>query len=152
MSENNQVKEEVNWSYIIEFAEYPEEIIKLLKERKITFKAWKTHYLEEEFDDNDEELPFVELEPEIYQKVKKLSEITGISMEDIVSKELGDFFFSVGDQIAIFLDRHLGIENIKNPIETIRNLQDLFNIPKRYVKSLKGKEDLIKEIEDFKRI
>ncbi|MFW9872665.1 MAG: hypothetical protein ACFFG0_06140 [Candidatus Thorarchaeota archaeon] len=147
---DNQNEEMFKTLFEIETKDYPKDVIDFMNKKNISFKAWKIHELKEDLAEIDEELPFVELNPELYQKVKKLSEITGISMEDIVSKELDDFLFSVGDQIAIFLDRHLGIENIKNPIEMIRNLKELLHIPKRYIEALKNKEELLKEIEAFK--
>lgn len=150
MSEKNQLLAESKISYVIETEEYPEGIIKMLKEKGISFKALKIHNLKQTQEEIDELIPLVEIDLELYQKLNKLSEITGIPVKEIISKEFEVFFFSIGDQIAIFLDHHLGIENIKNPIEIIRNLKDLLNISERYLDSLKKKDDLLKEIGEWK--
>jgi len=98
-----------------------------------------------------QEYPLVEVESEIYQRLKKLSTITGIPIETIVSKELGDFFYSVGDIPIIFLDRHLGIENIKNPIEILEKMTEVIDIQQEYIEQLKAK-DLVKHVEDWHKI
>jgi len=96
----------------------------------------------------NKEYVIIEVELEIYQKLKKLSEITGISVEDIASAELGDFFYSIGDIPVIFLDRHLGIKNIKNPIEMLEKMDEVINIGSKYLEELKTK-DLVKYVEDW---
>lgn len=94
------------------------------------------------------ESPLIEVDPERYQKLKKLSNITGISIKDIVSIEMGDFFYSVGDIPVIFLDRHLGIKNIKNPIGMLEQMNDIINIAPKYLEELKNK-DLVKHVENW---
>lgn len=95
-----------------------------------------------------EEVPLIAVEPEIYQKLKKLSEITGISVKDIASAELGDSFYSIGDIPVVFLDRHLGIKNIKNPIEMLEKMDEVINIGSKHLEGLKTK-DLIKHVKDW---
>lgn len=130
--------------------DYSKEVFNFMEEKKIPFKAWKIHQFKEEFNNIDEDLNLIEVDPDIYQKLKKLSEITGIPIGAIVSMEMGDFFFSVGDNPVIFLNRHLRIENIENPIEMLKIMKDLIHIPENYLESLKSREDLIREIEMWK--
>ena len=146
---NNRNEDMFKTLFEIQTKDYPKEIIGFMKERNIPFKAWKIHDFKQDQQEIDEELPLVEVDLEIYQKLKKLSEITRIPIVEIVSKELGDFFYSVGDIPVIFLDRHLGIENIEKPIKMLKNLKALLHISERYLESLKTKEDLLKEIEEW---
>ncbi|MFW9973225.1 MAG: hypothetical protein ACFFDF_23780 [Candidatus Odinarchaeota archaeon] len=152
MSENNQNEDVFDVSYEIHVNDLSKEVIKFLKEHNIPFQAWRIYNLKEKYNSPDEEIPLVEVDTKIYQKLLKLSEITGIPIKKIVSEEFKTFFFSVGDQIAVFLDRHLDIRNMENPIKIIRNLKDLLKISDFYLESLKTKEDLIKEIDEFNRI
>ncbi|MHA1291371.1 MAG: hypothetical protein ACTSQJ_01735 [Promethearchaeota archaeon] len=98
--------------------------------------------------DPEEEVPLIEVEPEIYQKLKKLSTITGIPIKNIASAEFVSFFDSVGDIPVIFLDRHLGIENVKNPIEMLEKMDEVMNIGSKYIEVLKTK-DLVKHVENW---
>jgi len=123
-----------------------EKALKLLKENNIKFQVWKLHELDDDDYDPYEESPLIEVESEIYQKLKKLSEVTGIPMENIVSTEMADFFNSVGDIPVIFLDSHLGIKNIKNPIEMLEKMDDIIHIGPEYLKDLKN-ADLVKHVE-----
>lgn len=147
MPENIQKDEKIEISYSIHFKEFPKELITIIQDHNIECQIWKTLELKKKELDND--FLFVEIEPELYQKLQKLSEITGIPIKDIVSKEMGDFFFSVGDIPVIFLDHHLGIEKIENPIEMLNKISPIINIRESYLRSLKTKEDLIKEIDKW---
>ncbi|KKN63007.1 hypothetical protein LCGC14_0506470 [marine sediment metagenome] len=148
MAIDNPKEEMFEISYIIhiERKEFPNDIIKLLKEHNIKFEIWKNRILKKEYDNSPEELSCVSLDPEINNKLKKLSKITGISIENIVSAELGDFLYSVGDQPLIFLDRHLGIENIEKPFEMLEKMNDIINIGESYLEQLKT-QDLVKYTE-----
>ena len=90
----------------------------------------------------------IDIDPKIFQKLEKLSNVTGIPKNDIVSGQMKDFFYSVGDIPVIFLDRHLGIKNIKNPIEMLEKMKDIINIPPAYLEELKTK-DLVKHVENW---
>ena len=59
-----------------------------------------------------------------------------------------DFFYSVGDIPIIFLDRHLGIKNIKNPIGMLEQMNDIIKIAPKYLEELKNK-DLVKHVENW---
>ncbi len=146
---NKDKRKEFEISYSIYIKEFPTDIITLLREKNVKFEVWENKELKKEYYDPKEEVPLIEVDKEIYEKLNKLSEITGILVEDIASRELGDFFYSVGDYPVNFLDRHLGIENIENPIEMLSKMKDVINIPEKYLESLKTKEDLIKEIEEW---
>lgn len=118
----------------------------LFKQNSVEFEMLRMWQLKKEFRDPEEEASFIEIESEIYMKLKKLSAITGIPIKDIASAEFGDFFNSVGDIPVIFLDRHLGIENIKNPKEMLEKMDEVINIGSKYLEILKAK-DLIKHVE-----
>ncbi len=137
-------------SYIIhiERKELPKDIIELLKKNNVKFETWKIRTLKKEYDNSPDELSCVSLNPEIYIKLKKLAIITGIPMEDIASKELGDFFNSVGDIPVIFLDRHLGIENIENPLEMLEQMNTIINIGDKFLTFLKT-QDLTEHVKKW---
>lgn len=149
MSENNQGKKYFEKEKAIFIEDCSPEVIVFLKKNNVKFKVWDLTCLKKEYYDPEEESPLIEIETELYQKLNKLSEITGIPVKNIASRELGDFFNSVGDIPVIFLDSHLGIENIKNPIEMLSKMKDVIHIPEGYLKSLKTKKDLMKEVEDW---
>ncbi len=146
---NKDKRKEFEISYSIYIKEFPTDIITLLREKNVKFEVWENKELKKEYYDPYEVVPLIEIDQDIYRKLNKLSEITRISVKDIASKELGDFFNSVGDYPENFLDRHLGIENIEDPIGMLHKMKDLINIPEKYLKSLKTKEDLIKEVENW---
>ena len=139
---------DISYMLLIESKASPKDIIELLKKNNVKFEAWKNYTLKKEYDDSPDDLSCVSLEPEIYNKLKKLSEITGIPIEDIVSAELGDFLYSVGDQPLIFLDRHLGIENIEKPFEMLEKMNDVINIGESYLEQLKT-QNLVKYVEKW---
>lgn len=150
MSENNQ--KVIKYDLIKEIkTEYKQEIVNWLKDNHYNYKVceYKDFTPYETKEQTEEVFPLIEVEKESYEKLNKLSEITGIPVKNIASKELGDFFNSVGDYPENFLDRHLGIENIEDPIGMLHKMKDLINIPEKYLKSLKTKEDLIKEVENW---
>ncbi len=70
-------------------------------------------------------------------------------MKEIVSKTIGDFFYTVGEIPVIFLDRHLGIENIENPIEMLEKMNDIIHIGDPHLNWLKT-QDLIKYVTEWK--
>lgn len=149
MSANNQNDEKIEISYSIYIKEFPEELIKILQDHNIKFQVWENQELKEENYDPNEELPFVEINPEVYQKVKKISEITGISMKDMASNELDHLLTDhIPEEPFIFLDTHLGIENVKNPIEIIEQLKEIVNIDNRYFEALKT-VDPIKYVKEW---
>lgn len=117
-------------------------------QNSVEFETLRVLGLKEGSYDPEEEVPLIEVESEIYQKLNKLTKITGISIKDIASKELGDFFYSVSDIPLIFLDRHLGIRNIKNPIEMLEKMNKFIDIRQDYIESLKTK-DLVKYVNDW---
>lgn len=144
--------------------EYPEYLITIKKvpgvekilyklrkffiQNSIEFEMLRVLGLKEGSYDLEEEVPLIEVESEIYQKLKKLSAITGIPIKDIASAEFVSFFDSVGDIPVIFLDRHLGIENVKNPIEMLEKMEEVMNIGSKYIEELKTK-DLVKHVENW---
>lgn len=140
--------------YIITIKKVPgiEKILDKLRtffiQNSVEFEMLKLLELKEGSYDPEEEVPLIEVETEIYQKLKKLSTITGIPIKDIASAELASFFYSVGDIPVIFLDRHLGIENVKNPIEMLEKMDEVMKIGSEYIEELKTK-DLIKHVEDW---
>ena len=139
---------EISYVIHIERKESPNDIIELLKKHNIKFGIWKIKDFKIEFDEPYEELPLVTVEKELYNKLKKLSEITGIPVEDIASKELEDFFYSVGDIPVIFLDRYLGIENIENPIEMLEKMNKVIDIRNKHLNWLKT-QDLVEHVKKW---
>ena len=150
MVKENQLDKMFKISYMIniERKEFPKDVIELLKKNNVKFGVWNLYNLKTEYEDSPDELSVISLDPENYNKLKKLSEITGIPMKDIVSAELGDFFYSVGDIPIIFLDRHLGIDNIEKPIEMLEKMDKVINIGDKYLNWLKT-QDLIKHVENW---
>lgn len=140
--------------YLITIKNVPgiEKILKNLRkffiQNSVEFEMLRCLGLKEGSYDSEEEASLIEVESEIYQKLKKLSAITGIPIKDIASAELGSFFESVGDIPVIFLDRHLGIENVKNPIEMLEKMDEVMKIGSEYIEELKTK-DLVKHVENW---
>jgi len=135
--DNKTIESKIRISYKI-FSDCSKKLINFLKDNKIKFQTWQLKELAEPDDlEPSEESAFVEVEPEIYQRVKKLSEVTGIPV-----------FNSVGDIPVIFLDRHLGIKNIKKPIEMLEKMDDIINIGSEYLEDLKTM-DLVKHVENW---
>ena len=120
----------------------------LFRQNSVEFEMLRILELKEGSYDLEEEVLLIEVESEIYQKLKKLSAITGIPVKDIASAEFVSFFDSVGDIPVIFLDRHLGIENVKNPIEMLEKMDEVMNIGSEYIEELKTK-DLVKHVENW---
>lgn len=138
MSENNQKEEIIELSYSIHIEEFPEELIKILQDNNIKFQVWKNQELKEEYYDPEEESPLVEIDKELYQKLKKISEITGIPLGDMASNELSHLLTDfIPEEPFIFLDIHLGIENVKNPIEIIEQLKEIVNIGDKHFETLR---------------
>ena len=80
----------------------------------------------------------VEIDPELYQKLKKISEITGIPIKDMADNELDHILTDfLPDEPLIFLDKYLGIENVKDPIGIIEQLSQIINFGEKYIESLK---------------
>jgi len=88
MSENNQNNEEIEISYSIYIKEFPEELIKILQEHNIKFQVWKNHTLKEEYYDSEEEVPLIDINLEIYKKLKKISEFIGEDLHEFSSNLL----------------------------------------------------------------
>lgn len=152
MSENNQIDEMCKISYLIhiEKKEYPKELIELLKKNNIEFEALQVMRLQKEYDDSPEELSYIALDNEIYNKLKKISEITGIPMGDMASNELEHMLTDTLPEIPlIFLDAHLGIENVENPFEMLEKMNEVINIGDKYLNWLKT-QDPVKYVEEWK--
>lgn len=136
--QNKQNENKVEISYSIHIDDFPEELIKILLEHNVKFQVWENHELKKEFDDTPEELPVVYIDLEIYNKLKKLCEITGISLEDIANTELKAFLSdNISDEPLIFLDKYLGFKNIKDPIPIIEKMNEVVNLGEDYVAWLK---------------
>ena len=140
MGEKNQIDKMSKNSYMIriERKEFPKDVIDLLKKNNVKFRVWENRIFKKEFDDTPEELSVVYIDSEIYKKLKKVSEITGIPMEDIANTEIKGFLRDyVSDEPLIFLDKYLGFKNIKDPISIIEKLNDVVNISEEYIEWLK---------------
>ncbi len=140
MGEKNQIDKMSKNSYMIriERKEFPKDVIDLLKKNNVKFRVWENRIFKKEFDDTPEELSVVYIDSEIYKKLKKVSEITGIPMEDIANTEIEGFLRDhVSDEPLLFLDKYIGFKNIKNPISIIEKLNDVVNISEEYIEWLK---------------
>ena len=125
--------------YLIETKKYPEEVIKILKEKNISFDITKIHDLTKESNVQEEEIPLIEIDLKIFRKLKKLLEITGIPIEDIANTEIKGFLRDhVSEEPLIFLDKYLGFKNVKDPISVIEKLNDVVNISEEYIEWLKS--------------
>ncbi len=150
MSENSQ--KVVKYDLVKKIkTEYNQETLDWLKGKLYKYKVYETKVIYETKEQIDEVFPLIEVDKEIYEKLNELSEITGIPVTNIASKELGNFFNSVGDIPVIFLDIYLGIENIEKPIEMLERMREVINISDMYFETLKTmkKQDLIKEVEEW---
>jgi len=117
---------------------YTPEIINLLKKHKIPFEAHKNKSLLED-EISYETLPLVEIDKELYDKLKQISEITGISMKKIIDYEIKDILYNqLTDDPMAFLDRFIGIENIKDLMAIIRKFKTIVDIPDRLMKALEN--------------
>lgn len=120
MSENNQNDEKIEISYSIYIKEFPEELIKILQEHNIKFQVWENQELIDKDYDLDEELTFVELDQELYNKLKMVSDLTGLPMEDMVNKEVEHLLYDVmADQPVAFLDEFFDNVSLLDFIERI---------------------------------
>lgn len=129
---------EISYMVHIERKKFPKKIIEILKKNNVNFGIWELYNQKAEYYDPEEEVPLVEIELELYQKLKKISEITGIPIEDMASNELNHLLTDfIPEDPFIFLDAHLGIENVKNPIEIIEQLKEIVNIGDKYFEALK---------------
>ncbi|KKN61154.1 hypothetical protein LCGC14_0524490 [marine sediment metagenome] len=140
MSENNQIDKmfKISYKVYIDRKEWPQDVIELLKNNNIKFGVWECNTLKKEYDDPPEELSYIAIDKELYQKIKRISEITGISMKDIACNELDHLLTDfIPEEPFIFLDTHLGIENIDNPIEILEQLKEIVNFGDKYFEALK---------------
>ena len=118
---------------------YSPKLVKLLIENDIKYEKCKykdySPYQPKEY---IEEYPLISIDSELYSKLKKISEITGISIENIANNELGHFLKDdLTEEPLIFLDAHLGIKNIKDPLSIIEKLNEVVDIEIKYLEYLK---------------
>ncbi len=123
--------------------------MKFLEKHKIPCTVGKTKILIEDEEEITKEFPLVSIDEELYQKLKCVSEITGIPVEKMVDRELGDMITNfIGDQPFSFIDCYLDIKKVKDPIALVKKLQPIVNIPERLIIEFEkiGPKDYIKKI------
>ena len=119
---------------------YSPETVKLLIEKRIkyeihVYKDYSPYQTKEEI---EEIIPFVEIKKEVYDKIKRISEITGIPLKNIITEEIdGVIEAQIKDEPLVFLDAYLGIENIKDPISLIEKFKDIVKISDKFFEYLK---------------
>lgn len=137
MSQELQKDCKVELSYSIFIEDLPQDLITYLKEKNIRFQVWQNRHI---LDDEEipEEYPLIPVDIEIFKKLQKISEITGISLKDMANEELTHLITDhIKDEPLIFLDTHLGIENIENPLNLIEQMKDLAGISDKFMTWLK---------------
>lgn len=122
-----------NITYLIcipQTKEYPKEIVEKLKKANIPFEVKKAYGLKEEYDnDINEDLSYIPIKKELYNKLEQISKIVGCSLEDIANDELTTAFEStMRDDPFVFLDSVIGIRNIEDPYSIVEKLKDVLNI------------------------
>lgn len=114
MSENEQ-ENKIKYDLIQGIrTEYNQEIIDFLKEKGYKFQTFEhkdlTSYQTKE--DIEGFLPLVEIKQEYYDNLKMISELTGLSIELMVTSSLHDFFHCMNEQPEMFLDGYFGDLNL----------------------------------------
>lgn len=94
MSENNQIDEKFETLFEIHTKGYPKEIIGFMKERNISFKAWKIHDFKQDQQEIDEELPLIAIPKKLYKDLEDLCKINNLNTDDKIIEILGNMVFS----------------------------------------------------------
>jgi len=116
---------------------------KVLEKNKIPFTIEEITSLPEAKEEITKEFPLVSINEELYQKLKQLSEITGISLEDIANEEFEHFINDyIKDSPFHFLDNFLGIENVKDPLSVVKKIKDIANISEDFIEYLKNMDPI----------
>ena len=94
--------------------EYNQEIIDFLKEKGYKFHTFQTKDLTpyQTKKDIEQELSFVEIKQDFYDKLKMISELTAISIKSMVNSSLHDFFHNIAEQPEMFLEGYFGNLNL----------------------------------------
>ena len=94
--------------------EYNQEIIDFLKEKGYKFHTFQTKDLTpyQTKKDIEQELSFVEIKQDFYDKLKMISELTAISIKSMVNNSLHDFFHNIAEQPEMFLEGYFGTLNL----------------------------------------
>lgn len=130
---------------------FSEEVIKFLEKHRIPYEEYTIIHLPEVKEEKDNHSPLVEIDKDIYNKFKKITEITGIQIEKIINTELDDAITCfIRDDPFSFLDRYIGLENIENPMTFIYKMKEIAEIPDDLIEYLEKIEEPLKHINPLK--
>jgi len=153
VKEKNENKKKIEKRILIKF---DPETKKVLEKNKIPFTIEEITSLPEDKEEITKEFSLISINEELYQKLKQLSEITGISLGDIANSELEHFLNDfVSENPYYFLDIFLGIENVKDPLSVVYQMKSIVNISEDQIKELENVKDpkaYVKSLYGFKSI
>ena len=145
----NGIKCKVDFSIRTKFAS---EVVDYLKQNKIAYQVLETETFIEDPEDTIKEQAYVPIAKDLYDKLVRVCEITGIPLEQIINAEIGTLLNDHAREDPIyFLENFLGIENVKDPIAIARKLQPILNIPESWIKNLE-QVDPVQYIKKIKNI
>lgn len=122
---------------------YDAEIKKRLDELKIHYELWEVVRAIEDKEEIECECPVIPIDKEIYSKLKKICEITGISMKTIATDEFTTLLFDhIAENPIVFLDMYLGIKNIRDPISIVRKLKPVVDISEKYMEEIENTDPM----------
>ncbi len=132
MANEKEIIKKDDLKYKIEYniiLEYSPETVKLLEKHKVPCTVGKTNIIIEDEDEITKEFPLVPIDEELYHKLKQISEITGISVKEIISAEIkGLLFDHVAENPYVFLENFDVYETLKDPLSIVRKMQPIVNI------------------------
>jgi len=151
--EESEIKKKIEKRILINF---DPETKKILEKNKIPFIIEEIVSLPEDQEEKTEILPYIRIEQELFQRLTKLSEITEIPIEKIVTTELDHYLNDfVSENPYWFLDMFLGIENVKDPLSIVMQMMAIMDISEDQIKELENVKDpkaYVKSLYGFKSI
>jgi len=117
---------------------YTPKIIESLKQNRILFEVLKIiSHSEDAKARAPEELSYVPIDKDVFEKLKHVCKITNIPMKEIITEEIRQLLDGfIRENPLVFLNSFIGIENIEDPIAIVRKLKSVVNIPDDWMKEL----------------
>ena len=151
--EESEIKKKIEKRILINF---DPETKKILEKNKISFQIEEIVSLPEDPEEKTEIIPYIRIEQDLFQRLTKLSEITEIPIEKIVTTELDHYLNDfVSENPYWFLDMFLGIENVKDPLSIVMQMMAIMDISEDQIKELENVKDpkaYVKSLYGFKSI
>jgi len=133
--------QETNKNFIENYeirTQYTPKIIESLKQNRIPFEVLKIiSHSEDAKARVPEELSYVPIDNDVFEKLKQVCDITKIPMGEIITEEIRQILDGfIRENPLVFLNSFIGIENIEDPISIVRKLKPVVNIPDDWMKDL----------------